>query len=106
MRVWDESSDGLGDPPWDAALNRHVAQRNIHVVAAGDQPFAARLLHGGQLLLPTPIAPVNLRVGPLYGEPADVTVARAAPHEMPWLQLRTGVRGQFPAQAPTTGDVR
>jgi hypothetical protein len=24
---------------------------------------------------------------------------------MPWLQLRTGTRGQFPAQATPTGDV-
>jgi hypothetical protein len=37
VRVWDETSDGLGDPQWDASLNRHVAQRNIHVVQAGDQ---------------------------------------------------------------------
>jgi hypothetical protein len=44
-------------------------------------------------------------VGPLYGEPAQVKVARAAPHEMPWLQLRTGVRGRFPVQAAATGDV-
>ena len=35
VRVWDETSDGLGTPPWDASLNRHVGQRNIHVVAAG-----------------------------------------------------------------------
>jgi hypothetical protein len=32
-----------------------------------------------------------------------VAVQRAAPHEMPWLQLRTGVRGQFPGQAAPTG---
>jgi hypothetical protein len=25
---------------------------------------------------------------------------------MPWLQLRTGVRGQFPTQAARTGDVQ
>ena len=50
-------------------------------------------------------SPLSLEVGPLYGEPAQLKVARAAPHEMPWLQLRTGVRGQFPAQATPTGDV-
>lgn len=105
VRVWDESSDGLGDPPWDAALNRHVAQRNIHVVAAGDQPHLA-LLHGGPFELPTPILPVTLQVGPLFGEPAQLAVSRAAPHTMPWLQLRTGIRGQFPSPAPATGDVQ
>jgi hypothetical protein len=105
VRMWDETSDGLGTPPWDAALNRHVGQRNIHVVQAGQglQPMA---FGGAQpLLLPTPVAPLTLNVGPLYGEPAQVAVARAAPHEMPWLQLHTGVRGQFPAQAAATGDV-
>jgi hypothetical protein len=96
VRVWDETSDGIGTPEWDAALNRHVAQRNIHVIAAGQQN---RLLPGA-LILP---APVTLEVGPLYGEPASVTVQRAAPHDMPWLQLHTGVRGQFPGQAPPTG---
>ncbi len=67
VRVWDETSDGLGDPPWDASLNRHVGQRNIHVVAAGDQAMhrLARLA-GEPLLLPPP---VNLQVGPLFGEP-------------------------------------
>jgi hypothetical protein len=103
VRIWDETSDGLGSPPWDAALNRHVAQRNIHVVAAGDA-MAARI-GGAPLLLPTPLAPLTLKVGPLYGEPAQVAVARAAPHEMPWLQLRTGTRGQFPAPAAATGAI-
>ena len=103
VRVWDETSDGLGDPPWDASLNRHVGQRNIHVVAAGDQAMHAMVRLADQpLLLP---APVNLQVGPLFGEPAEVAVARAAPNEMPWLQLRTGIRGQFPAQAAPTGNV-
>jgi hypothetical protein len=49
--------------------------------------------------------PLTLKVGPLYGEPAQVAVERVAPHTMPWLQLRTGVRGQFPAQAVPTGQV-
>lgn len=103
VRVWDETSDGLGDPPWDASLNRHVGQRNIHVVAAGDQALhpLARLADE-PLLLP---APVNLQVGQVFSEPAQVAVTRAAPNEMPWLQLRTGTRGQFPAQAAPTGDV-
>lgn len=103
VRVWDETSDGLGDPPWDAALNRHVGQRNIHVVAAGDQGMhaMARLLDEPLLVPP----PLTLEVGPLYGESAEVAVARAAPNQMPWLQLRTGTRGQFPAQAAATGQV-
>jgi hypothetical protein len=50
-----------------------------------------------------PMAPLTLKVGPLYGAPATVAVERAAPHQMPWLQLHTGVRGQFPAQAMPTG---
>jgi hypothetical protein len=106
VRVWDESSDGLGTPPWDAALNRHVAQRNIHVVAAGEQPQALRLLHSATLGAATAVLPVTFKVGPLYGEAASVAVERAAPHSMPWLQLRTGVRGQFPTQAAQTGDVQ
>ena len=68
VRVWDETSDGLGDPPWDAALNRHVAQRNIHVVAAGDQAMHAMARLADQPLLLPP--PLTLQVGPLYGEPA------------------------------------
>jgi hypothetical protein len=103
VRVWDETSDGLGDPPWDASLNRHVGQRNIHVVQAGDQALHSLARPAGQpLLLP---APLSLQVGPLFGESAQVAVARAAPNEMPWLQLRTGTRGQFPAQAAPTGAV-
>jgi len=105
VRVWDETSDGLGMPPWDASLNRHVAQRNIHVAASGAGMHAMAHALGAPLLLPTPMAPLTLKVGPLYGEPAHVQVARVAPHEMPWLQLRTGARGQFPAQAAPTGDV-
>jgi hypothetical protein len=105
VRVWDETSDGLGTPPWDAALNRHIGQRNIHVVAAGAGMHAMARLTGEPLLLPAPLGPLTLKVGPLYGEPAQVSVARAAPHEMPWLQLRTGTRGQFPTQAPATGDI-
>ena len=103
VRVWDETSDGLGDPQWDASLNRHVAQRNIHVVQAGDQGMHALARRAGEpLLVP---APLNLQVGPLFGEPAEVAVTRAAPNAMPWLQQRTGTRGQFPAQAAPTGDV-
>ena len=108
VRIWDETSDGIGTPPWDASLNRHVGQRNIHVVAAGGGLHALAAAAAEPMLLPAHIqqvSPLTLNVGPLYGEPAQVQVARAAPHEMPWLQLHTGVRGQFPAQAAATGDV-
>ena len=114
VRVWDYTSDALGTPPWDASLNRHVGQRNIHVVAAG--PAAMELAAGSAagavnpLLLPPPPplplpVPVLLKVGPLYGAPAQVAVERVVPASMPWLQLHTGVRGQFPAQAMPTGTV-
>jgi hypothetical protein len=90
VRAWDYTSDALGTPPWDASINRHVAQRNIHVVPPGSGP-------AGQLLL---------TVGPLFGAPAQVNVERIAPAAMPWLQLHTGVRGQFPAQAMPTGTIQ
>ncbi|HZX99224.1 MAG TPA: hypothetical protein VFE92_07030 [Dermatophilaceae bacterium] len=88
-------------------MNRHVAQRNIHVIAAADQPHALRLNAEGGALVPVDLlaGPLTLNVGPLYGEPAQVAVERVAPHTMPWLQLRTGVRGQFPTQATQTGPV-
>ena len=77
-------------------------------MAAGQGLHALAAVAGDPMLLPAPVqqvSPLTLNVGPLYGEPARVQVARAAPHEMPWLQLHTGVRGQFPAQAAATGDV-
>jgi hypothetical protein len=92
VRVWDESSDGLGSPPRDAALNRHVAQRNIHVVAAEDQPNVLRLLHGTTLAAATTVLPITFKVGPLYGEAASVAVERAAPHSMPWLLSGSNTR--------------
>lgn len=99
VRVWDYTGDALGTPPWDASLNRHVGQRNIHVVPPGGS-LGAALAHGA---LQNDAGPLLLRVGPLYGAPAQVSVARVAPHEMPWLQLHTGERGKFPAQATPTG---
>lgn len=108
VRIWDETSDGLGTPPWDAALNRHVAQRNIHVIAAGDPGNAdtplAQLAPADEVLAQL-ATPLTLKVGPLFGEPAQVAVERVAPHAMPWLQLRTGTRGQFPAQAQADGSL-
>jgi hypothetical protein len=88
VRAWDVSSDALSTPEWDASLNRHIGQRNIHVIPAGD-------------LLASP--PLMLKVGPLFGAPATVKVERIQPATMPWLQLHTGTRGQFPAPAAPTG---
>jgi hypothetical protein len=101
VRAWDYTSDSLGTPPWDARLNRHVGQRNIHVIPA---PGAASPMRH-TLSANQAGSPLQLNVGPLYGAPADVRVERITPANMPWLQLHSGVRGTFPAQAPPTGDV-
>jgi hypothetical protein len=98
VRVWDNPSDLPGQPTFDASWNRHVAQRNIHVKAAGAtrSPRAG----GSQPALQQPIL---IQVGPLFGAPATVTVQRVAPTTVPWLQLHTGKRGVFPAMAAPTG---
>jgi hypothetical protein len=102
VRVWDTTSDALGTPQWDASLNRHIGQRNIHVVPA---PAAHAVMKKGVGALATNAlsSAVILKVGPLFGAPAQVNVTRVPPNNMPWLQLRTGVRGQFPQQAMPTG---
>jgi hypothetical protein len=89
IRAWDLAADPLTTPEWDASQNRHLGQRNIHVVPAGQS-------------LPGPIA---LGVGPLFGQPAQLTVTRAQPTSMPWLQLHSMTRGGFPAPAPASGVV-
>ena len=89
VRAFDWPADPMTTPEWDASINRHVGQRNIHVVPAG-QALAG---------------PVQLSVGQLFGAPADITVTRAQPASMPWLQLRSGTRGAFPAPALATGQV-
>jgi hypothetical protein len=103
VRVWDNPSDLPGEPKFDAAINRHVAQRNIHVIgsAAGQGLSAAGPLSAGMpVAMPNPLL---LKVGPLYGAPAAVAVERVTPHVVPWLQLHTGERGKFPAHALPTG---
>jgi hypothetical protein len=87
VRTWDVAADPLTTPEWDASVNRHLGQRNIHVVPPG-QPFDQQ---------------IKLSVGPLFGQAAEIAVARATPTGMPWLQLHTNVRGQFPQQATPTG---
>jgi hypothetical protein len=89
IRAWDVAADPMTTPEWDASQNRHLGQRNIHVVSAGEA------LSG----------PVQLTVGALFGQPAEVAVTRAQPVTMPWLQLHTMTRGGFPAPAMPTGVV-
>jgi hypothetical protein len=98
VRVWDNPADLPGEPIFDASINRHVAQRNIHVVPAPNA-HAARMNEPQPALL----KPVLLQVGPLFGAPATVAVERVAPSAVPWLQLRTGQRGVFPTMAAPTG---
>lgn len=103
VRVWDNPADVPGEPRFDASTNRHVAQRNIHVVdIAGGSVRALRVPRPGLLALEQP---VTIRVGALYGQPAEVSVERVVPSTVPWLQLRTGLRGKFPTQAPATGQL-
>jgi hypothetical protein len=98
VRAWDNPSDLPGEPKFDASVNRHVAQRNIHVVAQGAHMLKA--LGSGAPALGQPLL---LKVGPLYGAPARVAVERVSPNAVPWLQLHTGKRGVFPAMAAPTG---
>ncbi len=58
IRAWDVAADPMTTPEWDASQNRHLGQRNIHVVPAG-QSMSAQL---------------TLTVGQLFGQPAQVTV--------------------------------
>jgi hypothetical protein len=92
VRAWDNVGDLITTPEWDAAVNRHLGQRNVHVVQAAD---AASLAD----------SPLKIAVGPLFGQQATVRVNREHPANVPWLQLHTGVRGGFPAPAPATGAV-
>jgi hypothetical protein len=89
VRAFDWPADPLTTPEWDASINRHVGQRNIHVVPSG-------------LAL---TGPLQLSVGQLFGAPATVAVTRTQPSNVPWLQVRSGARGFFPAPAPATGQV-
>lgn len=92
VRAWDNVGDLMTTPEWDAAVNRHIGQRNVHVIGSAE---AASLAD----------ASLTIAVGPLFGAPAMVKVEREHPANVPWLQLHTGVRGKFPAPAPATGTV-
>jgi hypothetical protein len=91
VRAWDNVGDLLTTPEWDAAVNRHLGQRNVHVIGAAE---AAALAAN----------PPRIAVGPLFGQGATVRVQREHPANVPWLQLKTG-RGVFPAPAAPTGQL-
>jgi hypothetical protein len=106
VRVWDNPADLPGEPKFDASINRHVGQRNIHVNAPG-AAMAKAMLKPKALAAgagaPALNQPLLINVGPLYGAPAQVAVERVSPTSVPWLQLHTGKRGVFPAMAAPTG---
>jgi hypothetical protein len=103
VRVWDNPADLPGQPTFDASWNRHVAQRNIHVDAAGAGAGPVHAMALRRAGAPALLQPILIKVGPTYGAPAEVSVQRVSPSAVPWLQLRTGQRGVFPAMAPPTG---
>jgi hypothetical protein len=103
VRIWDNTSDLPGEPKLDASINRHVAQRNIHVIASPPTAMAMMTLSTAAPPSAALVNPLLLKVGPLYGAPAQVNVERVAPNNVPWLQLHTAERGKFPVQAPATG---
>src|SRR5206468_2699955 len=101
VRAWDVAADPLTTPEWDASINRHLGQRNIHVVPAGQTfgtiapPAGLRATTAGlgpalPLSPPLGATPLRLSVGALYGASATITVERHAPATMPWLQLHSG----------------
>lgn len=90
VRFSQPVTDPLSAPPWDASQNRHVGQRNIHVMTAAEA--AAK---------PT----LGINVGPLFGQPAQVAVARADTVTMPWLHLVTNSRLVIPKTGVPNGDV-
>ncbi len=90
VRVSQPALDPLSNPGWDASQNRHIGQRNIHVMSAADAANKPTI----------PIA-----VGPLFGDTAQTTVARTDPGTMPWLHLVTMDRNVVPGRGAAGGDV-
>jgi hypothetical protein len=90
VRASQPALDPLSGPPWDASSNRHVGQRNIHVMSAAEAAAKPTL----------PIA-----VGPLFDAAAQVAVGRANTADMPWLHLATMDRDLLPGNGAATGDV-
>jgi hypothetical protein len=90
VRISQPVTDPLSTPDWDASQNRHIGQRNIHVMSV--EEAAAK---------PT----IGLDVGPLFGGTADIAVARAETTAMPWLHLATNNRTVIPGTGVANGDV-
>jgi hypothetical protein len=90
VRASQAATDPLSGPSWDASKNRHIGQRNIHVMST--EEAAAK---------PT----IGIDVGPLFGGVAELRVARAATNTMPWLHLATNDRTVLPGTGAATGDV-
>ena len=90
VRLSQVALDPLSAPGWDASRNRHIGQRNIHVMSA--EEAAAK-----------PTLPIG--VGPLFGGTATVAVQRTITTQMPWLHLVTMDRNRVPANGAPTGDV-
>jgi hypothetical protein len=90
VRISQPVADPLSSPAWDASQNRHIGQRNIHVMSAAEA--AAK---------PT----LGIKVGPLYDQAAQVGVARAQTATMPWLHLVTNDRAKLLGTGVPTGDV-
>jgi hypothetical protein len=90
VRLSQAALDPLSAPAWDASRNRHIGQRNIHVMSAAEAAAKPTL----------PIA-----VGPLFGGTAAVAVHRTNTGTMPWLHLVTMDRTRTPGTGAATGDV-
>jgi hypothetical protein len=90
VRISQASLDPLAAPAWDASRNRHVGQRNIHVMSAAEAAAKPTL----------PIA-----VGPLFGGAATVGVRRVDTRTMPWLHQVTMDRNRTFGTGAPTGDV-
>jgi len=77
VRAFSPIADPLRDNAWNAALNRHVGQRNIAV------------LQGAQAQLQA----LTLQVAPGHSEhAAQIITVTPDPHQVPWMQLLTGKR--------------
>lgn len=90
VRISQNQLDPLSNPLWDASQNRHIGQRNIHVMSASEAASNPTL----------PIA-----VGPTFGATAALRVDRHDTTNMPWLHLVTMDRTTVPGTGAATGDV-
>jgi hypothetical protein len=90
VRISDRAADPLSTPAWDASQNRHIGQRNIHVMSAAEAATKPTL---------------GINVGPLFGQPAQLMVGRVNAATMPWLHLVTMDRINGLGTGAPTGDV-